>query len=142
MAAAVAGGLAATSATAQSKGKGSTQKSDRPDTQSSAGPKVKPEDTSLSGEIVSLSCYLIEGGHGPQHRACAEACVKEGGPLALLTTRGDAFTIVRDPISHNLDVASFLGKRVQIEGKLFKTTSTGSRALLVEKMKPLDKDNS
>ena len=66
--------------------------------------------------------------------------MKEGGPLALLTTRGDAFTIVRDPLNHNLDVVSHLGKRVQVEGKLFKTTSTGSRAILIEKLTPADKE--
>lgn len=132
-------GVASLEATAQSKGK-PAQKSDRPAVEASTGPKVKPESTNQTGEIISLSCFLIEGEHGPSHRACAVACVKDGGPLALLTSKGDAFTIVRDPLNQNLDVASYLGKRVQIEGKLFKTTSNGSRALLVEKMKPLDKE--
>lgn len=132
-------GAVALPAMAQGKGK-SAQKSDRPAADASAGPKVKPESTNQTGEIISLSCFLIEGEHGPSHRACAEACVKDGGPLALLTTKGDAFTIVRDPLNQNLDVASYLGKRVQVEGKLFKTTSNGSRALLVEKMKPLEKE--
>jgi hypothetical protein len=136
-AAGVVFGVAGFPAAAQSKGK-TAQKSDRPTAEASPGPKVKPEQTSQTGEIVSLSCFLVEGEHGAGHRACAEACVKDGGPIALLTVKGDAFTIVRDPLNQNLDVASYLGKRVQVDGKLFKTTSSGSKALLVEKLKPVD----
>lgn len=129
-------GVAGDPATAQSK---KAQKTDSR-AESSTGPKIKPEQTTQTGEIISLSCFLIEGERGPGHRSCAEACVKDGGPLAILTTRGDAFTIVRDPLNHNLDVATHLGKRVHVEGKLYKTTSTGSRAILVEKMTPVDKE--
>ena len=39
----------------------------------------------LKGEIVDLACYLMHEGQGDTHAACAQACVKGGAPVGLLS---------------------------------------------------------
>jgi len=39
----------------------------------------------LKGEIVDLACYLMHEGRGDTHVACAQACVKGGAPVGLLS---------------------------------------------------------
>ena len=40
----------------------------------------------LTGEIVSLRCYLLDParGHGPEHSKCAEASLRRGEPAGFL----------------------------------------------------------
>jgi len=48
-------------------------------------PEGGPSRVALKGEIVDLGCYLMHEGRGDTHAACAQACVKGGAPVGLLS---------------------------------------------------------
>lgn len=51
------------------------------------GEKKSAKTTTVTGEVVDVSCYLAHGekGRGEEHASCAVACAKAGGPLGILT---------------------------------------------------------
>ncbi|MFQ6615909.1 MAG: hypothetical protein ACE5HZ_03975 [Fidelibacterota bacterium] len=56
----------------------------------------------VRGEVICLTCYLKDGreASGPDHRACAEACYRQGLPLAILQEEtGDLFLPVTTGMS-------------------------------------------
>ena len=67
---------------------------------STTATKAKTEkmakETTLSGEVVDVSCYLAHGkkGMGEDHKSCAEACAKNGSPLGILTKDGKLYVSV------------------------------------------------
>ncbi len=46
------------------------------------------DESSWTGEVVDLACYVAKGAHGPDHSSCAKSCVKNGQPMGLLTEDG------------------------------------------------------
>lgn len=54
-------------------------------------------DNSWTGEVIDHVCFMKQGAHGPDHAACAEKCIKEGGEVGLLTADGDVFILKADP---------------------------------------------
>ena len=52
--------------------------------------------STISGEVVEVSCYLAHGekGMGNDHKSCAEACAKNGSPLGILTKEGKLYVSV------------------------------------------------
>jgi hypothetical protein len=58
--------------------------------------KSASKETTVSGEVVDVSCYLAEGekGRGSDHKGCAEACAKAGGPLGILTKSGKLYVSI------------------------------------------------
>lgn len=49
--------------------------------------------TTITGELICLTCYQAHGGHGPAHEACAKDCAKEGKPMGLLTASGEVVAL-------------------------------------------------
>ena len=56
----------------------------------------KSKETTVSGEVVDVSCYLAHGnkGMGEDHKSCGEACAKNGSPLGILTKDGKLYISV------------------------------------------------
>lgn len=56
----------------------------------------KEKEMTVKGEVVDVSCYLAHGdkGMGADHKGCAEACAKAGGPLGILTKDGKLYVSV------------------------------------------------
>ena len=56
----------------------------------------KGTETTVNGEVVDVSCYLAHGmkGMGADHKACGEACAKNGSPLGILTKDGKLYVSV------------------------------------------------
>ncbi|MBV9080637.1 MAG: hypothetical protein JO102_05920 [Elusimicrobia bacterium] len=52
--------------------------------------------TTIQGEVVDMTCYLGGGAKGAKHKDCAQACVKGGLPMGLLTNDGKLYLIVED----------------------------------------------
>ena len=71
---------------------------DKPATEKAGKPKVmqKSKETTISGEVVDVSCYLAHGnkGMGEDHKSCGEACAKTGSPLGILTKNGKLYVSV------------------------------------------------
>jgi hypothetical protein len=58
--------------------------------------KAMAKETTVRGEVVDISCYLAHGekGMGMDHKACGEACAKNGSPLGILTKDGKLYVSV------------------------------------------------
>lgn len=76
------------------------------------------DETSVSGEVVDLMCYLDHGAKGPDHAACAEKCIKSGGPVGLLTPDNQLYLVIGDHEPMNKELAKYAAKTVTLKGKV------------------------
>lgn len=73
--------------------------------------------TTLTGEVIDLSCYMGHGAAGMDHAKCAQGCITKGMPVGFLTTDGIMYVILgsnHEPA--NKQVADFAGKKSMITG--------------------------
>jgi hypothetical protein len=64
------------------------------DTTVAAGVAKKPltgKETTITGEVIDLSCYLQLGKHGAAHASCGSKCLTAGEPIGILTKSGDVY---------------------------------------------------
>lgn len=50
----------------------------------------------LKGEILDLACYVAGEKKGPEHKKCADMCIKGGAPIGILTEDGKVYLIVEN----------------------------------------------
>lgn len=74
-------------------------------------------DQSITGEVVDLMCYLDHGAKGEKHKGCASTCIKNGGPVGLLS--GDnLYLVVGDHKPMNRELAGKAAETVTLKGKV------------------------
>ena len=57
-------------------------------------PRAEGEDTvTVRGEVLDLACWLAHEAKGEGHAKCAQACVKGGQPMGLLTDKGTVYLL-------------------------------------------------
>ncbi len=71
----------------------------------------------ITGEIVDMMCYLDHNAMGEKHQACAEKCIKNGGPVGIVSD-GKAYLVVGVHKPINDELASLAAKTVTLKGKL------------------------
>ena len=91
----------------------------------------KGKETTVTGEVVDVSCYLAHGknGMGDEHKGCGEACAKNGGPLGIVTKDGKLYVSVLpddhsagpnakliDHISHNVTATGIVRSQGGTQG--------------------------
>lgn len=79
--------------------------------------KEEAKPTTLTGEVVDLSCYMDHGAKGMDHAKCAMSCIKKGMPVGFLTSDGIMYVVLgsnHEPA--NAQVADFAGKKATITG--------------------------
>ncbi len=75
------------------------------------------ETQTIKGEVVDLMCYLDHGAKGEKHKACAEKCIKSGGPVGLLS--GDqVYLVIGDHKPMNDELAAKAAETVTLRGKV------------------------
>jgi hypothetical protein len=83
-------------------------------------PAAKPAaaaTTTLTGEVVDLSCYMGHGAMGADHSKCAMSCITKGQPVGFLTTDGNLYVILgQNHETANKQVVAFAGKKSTITG--------------------------
>jgi hypothetical protein len=78
----------------------------------------KDENTkTVSGEVVDLMCYLDHGAKGEKHKGCAGKCIKNGGPVGLLSGE-QVYLVVGDHAPINDQLAAKAGETVTLKGKV------------------------
>ena len=93
------------------------------------------ETVEVRGEVVELGCYLRDGARGEGHRACALACLKNGGQLAIVQDETGTLyplsgaTPASDP---SAAARQHVAAHVVVSGQLFERN--GGRALVVEEL--------
>jgi hypothetical protein len=92
------------------------------------------ETKSVSGEVVDLMCYLDHGAKGEKHKGCASKCIKNGGPVGLLSGE-DLYLVVGDHQPMNEELSSKAAQTVTLKGKVVERNGVKmiTNAQLVEK---------
>lgn len=78
--------------------------------------------TSVTGEVISLSCYFQDKSLvGAKGAVCAQATVKwEGNPAGLLTRDGRVYQIAGGlTADNNAKLVPYLGRTVTLSGEVF-----------------------
>lgn len=57
----------------------------------SAGSAEAHEATSITGEVIDITCYISAGAKGDGHRQCAQVCADAGLPLGILGEDGNVY---------------------------------------------------
>lgn len=68
-------------------------------TTTAAGVDQKPltgKETTVTGELIDLSCYLQLGKHGDKHKSCGQKCIANGQPIGLLTKSGAVYMLMEE----------------------------------------------
>ena len=71
----------------------------------------------VTGEVVDLMCYLDHNATGDKHAACGSKCVKNGGPVGIVSD-GKAYLVVGEHKPINDQLADFCGKTITVKGKM------------------------
>ena len=74
-------------------------------------------DVTLTGEVVDLHCYVTRGAAGPDHAACANACIGRGVTPGFLADDGRVFVLLGGrPFSVKDQIAGLAGETVTLTG--------------------------
>ncbi len=76
------------------------------------------EQKSIKGEVVDLMCYLDHGAKGPNHKQCANKCIKSGGPVGLLTSDDQVYLVIGEHKPINDELAAKAAQTVTLKGKV------------------------
>lgn len=86
------------------------------------------------GEVLDMDCYMNEGASGKEHQSCAVMCLKNGGPVGLLTDDGKAYFLTgneeKGKMKHYDSVREMGGQKVKITGVI--QTRGGSMCLRID----------
>jgi type 1 fimbria pilin len=90
----------------------------------------------ITGELVDESCAIKkgDGGHGPDHAACAMACAKRGQTQGILTA--DAIYTVAEgdyTANNNAKLIDFVAKKVTVTGDV--TEEGGKKMIAIKSIK-------
>lgn len=101
--------------------------------QQSAG-KDSATDVTLTAEVIDLSCKVVHGLSGADHRMCAEVCADRGIPLALFAN-GEVYMPVSMGMpgaGSNDQLKPFAEQKVTVRGKLI--NRGGLKAIVIEQI--------
>jgi len=96
----------------------------------------KATDTmTVTGEVLDMNCYMDHGAHGAKHAMCAGTCLKNDGPVGILTADGKVYLIVanhsnEDPYD---EVRKHPAENVQVSGTY--ANRGGVQALIIAAVK-------
>ena len=93
--------------------------------------------TTITGEVVDVSCFLQLGKRGEAHISCGQKCVRSGQPIGVLTAVGRLYLIIPEEHHPRRDgqvsikdrFADLMGKTVRVSGMV--TKYDNSHALFV-----------
>lgn len=93
------------------------------------------EMSSVTGEVIDITCYITGGMKGADHRMCAQVCADAGLPLGILSTDGDIYLTAGKgmPAPPATDLLKgHAAHTVTVEGMV--TERDGARLITVDKV--------
>lgn len=75
-------------------------------------------ETTVTGEILDMGCYLDHGAHGDKHAQCAATCIESGLPVGIKGADGKTYLIIGDHKPMNKELAAYAGKTATLRGKV------------------------
>jgi len=90
--------------------------------------------STVTGEVTDIKCYLASGASGPDHAKCAASCLTAGQPMGLLTSDGKLFIlgIGKDQAQYE-SLKQLAGEQAEVTGKV--SEKDGMNMLVVEAAK-------
>jgi hypothetical protein len=86
--------------------------------------------TSINGTVVDTGCYVSHNSKGEAHAKCAEACAKNGVPLAILDEKGTLYLpIAVEHKDQNVKLTPFIEKKVKVTGTVMEKSGLKGIAL-------------
>jgi len=82
-----------------------------------ADDKDSAQTKTIKGEVVDLMCYLDHSAKGDKHKSCASTCIKNGGPVGLLSGE-DLYLVVGEHKPINDQLAEKAAQTVSLKGKV------------------------
>ena len=94
--------------------------------------------TTVTGEVVDVSCYLQLGKRGEAHIACGSKCIANGEPIGLVDDKDNLYILFAEEhhprrdgqVSLKQTVGSLLAKTITLTGMA--TESKGYHALFIQ----------
>jgi len=94
--------------------------------------------TTVTGEVVDVSCYMELGKRGEAHVACGTKCINNGAPIGVVDADGNLYIVMAEEHHPRRDgqvelktvLGPLLAKTVTITGMM--TEMKGYRALFVQ----------
>ncbi len=87
--------------------------------------------STVTGEVTDVKCYLASGAIGSDHAKCAMACLSSGQPMGLLTAEGTLYIlgIGKDKTQYE-SLKKLAGQQAEVTGKA--SEKDGMNMLVVE----------
>ena len=92
---------------------------------------------SVTGEVVDLGCYLGHGAKGASHKECANTCIANGGPMGLLTAKGELYVLTMNHDNQDAfnNAKKYAGDKVEVTGPVM--VKNGMKAMEVNGVKTI-----
>jgi hypothetical protein len=75
-------------------------------------------ETTVTGEVLDMGCYLDHGAMGEKHAKCAATCIESGLPVGLKGADGKTYLLIGDHKPMNKELAEHAAKTITVKGKL------------------------
>jgi hypothetical protein len=82
------------------------------------GDVAKPDQVTVTGEVLDMACYLDHGAHGEKHASCAQTCISSGLPVGLKSADGKVYLLIGEHKPANEKLAQYAAKTITVKGKL------------------------
>ena len=79
---------------------------------------AQKENTTVTGELLDMDCYMASGAHGDGHKSCADMCIKGGGPMGVLTSDGKVYLLLANDSKKDAyeETKKHAGEQVTVTG--------------------------
>lgn len=92
-----------------------------------------PQEATVSGTVVDVTCNFTKGLSGEAHRKCGEVCARAGLPLAILGDDGKLYIpLGAGPGTPPVDLKPQVDRRVTVKGKL--VMSHGANGIVISQV--------
>jgi len=91
--------------------------------------------SSITGEVLDMSCYMKSGAHGDGHKDCAAGCIKGGSPMGILTSDNKVYLLVEnhDKAAAYAEAKKHPGEQVTVTGTV--SEKNGINAIIADDVK-------
>lgn len=94
------------------------------------------ETLTVKGEVLDMSCFMIDGSKGQSHQTCAQGCLDKGLPAGILSeSNGQVYLLVEnhDKSDAYAEMLNHAAENVEITGTVI--VKNGVQSLSVEEIK-------
>jgi len=99
------------------------------------GQEAAAKETTITAQVVDMSCYLANGLKGPSHKMCTQVCAKRGIPLVFLGEDGQIYLPVDMAMpgnAFNKELFPHAEQSVQVTGRVIE--KAGTKSIVVKKI--------